>query len=211
LENVYRFFNYFTSNVGFSGLRETPRDIHHVSKLLFRNKDVFEFVKNFIRDCDTGISDIRIVEVVDPDSETKYAPVFLHEFEGQEYPVTAMVESSGTKALYRDLAAYYLALKIGGIVIADELDINLHPYLLAKIVELFLSEETNATGAQLIFSTHNTEIMDQLGRYRTYLVNKEENQSFAYRLDEVPGDILRNDRPISPAYKDAKVGGVPRL
>jgi hypothetical protein len=211
LDNVYQFFKFFTSNVGFSGLREVPRDIHQVSKILYNNSDVFEFVKTFISECDTGISDIKIAEVVDPDAETRYAPIFYHEVDGQQHPVPAMVESSGTKALYRDLAGYYVGLKMGGIVIADELDINLHPYLLAKIVDLFLDDETNNNGAQLIFSTHNTEILDHLGRYRTYLVNKKENQSFAYRLDEIPGDILRNDRPVSPAYRDARVGGVPQL
>jgi hypothetical protein len=61
---------------------------------------------------------------------------------------------------------------------------------------------------QLLFTTHNTEIMDILGRYRTYLVQKVDNESFAYRLDEVPGDILRNDRPISPAYNDGKIGAL---
>jgi hypothetical protein len=43
------------------------------------------------------------------------------------------------------------------------------------------------------------------------LVNKEDNESFAYRLDEIPGDILRNDRPILPAYNDGKIGGIPKL
>ena len=211
LGQIYTFFKMVTSNVTFSGLREEPRDIPFVSKFLHGNPEVFKFVKDFIKECDTGISDIDIIEVVDPDRETRYAPVFTHEHNGKAHPIIAMVESSGTKALYRDLATYHLALKYGSIVIADELDINLHPYLLSKIVDLFVDEETNPNGAQLIFSSHNTEIMDQLGRYRTYLVNKDENESFAYRLDDVPGDILRNDRAISPAYRDGKIGGVPRL
>lgn len=211
LSEIYRFFKMVISNVTFAGLREELREIPRVSKFLYNNPDVFEFVKNFIKECDTGISDIDIVEVVDPDSETRYAPVFVHEHNGKSHPVVAIVESSGTKALYRDLATYHLALQYGGIVIADELDINLHPYLLSKIIDLFIDEETNPNGAQLIFSSHNTEIMDQLGRYRTYLVNKDDNESFAYRLDDVPGDVLRNDRAISPAYRDGKIGGVPRL
>jgi hypothetical protein len=63
----------------------------------------------------------------------------------------------------------------------------------------------------MIFTTHDTDIIDLLGRYRTYIVNKDENESYVYRLDELPGDMLRNDRPISPAYKDGKIGGKPRL
>ena len=42
-------------------------------------------------------------------------------------------------------------------------------------------------------------------------VNKEKNESYLYRLDEIDGDIIRNDRPLSPVYKAGKIGGVPKL
>lgn len=208
---AWDFFNFIQTNVSFAGLRESIPDINKVSKFLFDNPEIFKFVKSFICECDNGISDIEIIPIEDPDNQTKYSPVFIHKHNGKPHPVTAITESSGTKALYRNLASYYIALKFGKLVIEDEIDRNLHPFLLSKIIDLFLNEETNPDGAQLIFSTHNTEVMDQLGRYRTYLVNKVENQSFAYRLDEIPGDILRNDRAISPSYKSGKIGGVPRL
>ncbi|PTT56329.1 abortive infection protein, partial [Aeromonas sp. HMWF014] len=70
---------------------------------------------------------------------------------------------------------------------------------------------TNTNQSQIIFTTHNSEIIDFLGRYRTYIVEKTENESFAYRLDEISGDILRNDRPILPIYNSGKIGGVPKL
>jgi hypothetical protein len=76
---------------------------------------------------------------------------------------------------------------------------------------LFLDPETNPNNAQLLFTTHDSEILNGLGRYRTYLVNKVDNECFAYRLDEIPGDILRNDRPILPAYNEGKIGGIPKL
>jgi hypothetical protein len=43
------------------------------------------------------------------------------------------------------------------------------------------------------------------------LVNKENTESYCYRLDEIPSDILRNDRLISPAYNQGKIGGVPKI
>ena len=69
----------------------------------------------------------------------------------------------------------------------------------------------NQLGAQLLFSAHDADILDICGKYRTCLVNKDNNASYVYRLDELPGDILRNDRPISPLYKEGRIGGVPRL
>ncbi|MEA1911137.1 MAG: ATP-binding protein, partial [Spirochaetota bacterium] len=77
--------------------------------------------------------------------------------------------------------------------------------------ELFTDESINTEDAQLLFTTHNSKIMDVLGKYRTILVNKEENESYLYRLDELPGDLIRNDRPIEPIYRSGKVGGVPKV
>jgi uncharacterized protein len=53
--------------------------------------------------------------------------------------------------------------------------------------------------------------MDTLSKYRTILISKEENESYLYRLDEIQGDILRNDRAISSIYKAGKIGGVPKV
>jgi hypothetical protein len=53
--------------------------------------------------------------------------------------------------------------------------------------------------------------MDYLGKYRVVFVNKEDNESFLYRLDELPGDLLRNDRSIEGVYNTGKIGGRPKL
>ncbi|NOR79400.1 MAG: hypothetical protein GQ529_00990, partial [Methyloprofundus sp.] len=78
-----------------------------------------------------------------------------------------------------------------------------------RILDLFLNDESNPKGAQFIFTAHNTEIIDWLGKYRTILVNKEDNESYCYRLDEITGSMIRNDRSIIPLYLDGKIGGIP--
>ena len=50
-------------------------------------------------------------------------------------------------------------LKEGGVLIIDEFDARLHPLLTKKIVQLFNSTETNEKGAQLIFATHDTNLL----------------------------------------------------
>ena len=62
----------------------------------------------------------------------------------------------------------------------------------------------------MIFTTHNRDILDALGKHKTILVNKEDNESYSYKLDELPGNLVRNDRPISPIYNSGKIGGVPK-
>lgn len=93
----------------------------------------------------------------------------------------------------------------------DEFDIYLHPLILPALLNLFIDEKFNKKNSQLIFTTHNSQIMDIIGKYRTVLLNKEDGESYGYRLDEIRGDLVRNDRPISPIYNSGKIGGVPKI
>lgn len=211
LDDLYSSFESTISNVSYSGLAEIPHKISVIAEFLKEQKPTFDFVKKFISSCDTGISNIDIVEVKNEQGEQVQVPVFVHKVDGKEKPITEYTESSGTKALFRNLPSYHLVLATGGLLIMDEFDTHLHPHILPKLIELFLDPKINKRDAQIIFSSHDAEILNVLGRYRTYLVNKVDNESFAYRLDEIPGDVLRNDRPILPAYNDGKIGGIPRL
>jgi AAA15 family ATPase/GTPase len=213
LEPVIKFFSNIVSNVGYEGHRErTFLHIDSVSKMCYKNPEALNFAVDFIRTCDIGISNIKIEEQDIPGEEAKrYTPYFFHIVDNVEIPIRPSTESNGTKQLFRSLFAYQLVLATGGVLVLDEFDVYLHPHILPKLVAFFAEPEKNPKGAQLLFTTHSLEIIDYSGRYRTYLVNKDENVSFAFRLDEIPGDILRNDRSIIPAYREGRIRGVPRL
>jgi AAA15 family ATPase/GTPase len=209
LKNIYRSFNQIISNVSFDGY-SADDDVRHLSitKFYSKNKAIFKAVKTVVNSCDTGVDDIQIETSKDKDGEITYYPIFMHKVDGKLKKLGYSLESSGTKALYNQIAAYILVLRSGGILILDEFDNYLHPHLLPLILNLYLDPEVNKRNAQLIFTTHNTEIIDYLGKYRMVLINKEKNESFGYRLDEIPGDMIRNDRPIVPLYDAGKIGGV---
>ncbi len=159
--------------------------------------------------------DIEIQETTRPDGEREFFPVFLHEVESIDDPLrrrlTAWDESSGTMALFRRLHLYWAVLSVGGVLVMDEFDIHCHNMLLPVLVGLFLDPETNLKNAQFIFTAHSTEIIDFLGKYRVVLVGKDSGESFCYRLDEIPGDLIRNDRSIAALYREGKIGGVPKI
>lgn len=212
LSDVYCFFDSITYNVSYGGLVEHLPDINQISKVLYHNEEMFNFTKDIIVASDTGVSDIVIRQKDDQETgKVIYTPLFIHEVSGELYPLPIFAVSSGTKSLFSQLGKYQFALKFGGVLCIDEFDINLHPHILPKLIGLFDCPENNPKNAQLIFTTHNSEIMEYMGKYRTYLVEKENNECFAYRLDEIPSDILRNDRAILPAYNSGKLGGVPVL
>lgn len=216
LNDLYRFFIGIVTNVNYLGLKDlelTSDNIEKISEFYINNEVAFNFAKNIIITSDLGISDIHIRERINDAGEKTYYPVFSHAIADYdvEFNLTSHDESSGTKSLYIKLYLYWLVLEYGGTLALDEFDLNCHPFILPKLLNLFESKETNKLGAQFIFTSHITEVLDKLGKYRTYLVNKESNESYCYRLDEIGGDILRNGRPISPLYNEGKIGGVPKL
>ncbi|MCL1065856.1 ATP-binding protein [Shewanella olleyana] len=205
----------FLSNVSYvDGMIETDTEIvddSWISKVYHENKTTFDFMKNILVESDIGIDNIEIAETIKKDGATEYYPVFIYEIGDMKERMMLYEQSSGTKTLYRQLFLYAWTLSSGGVLILDEFDKHLHSLMLPRILELFLDPEKNTKGAQFIFTAHNTEVMDYLGKYRTLLTQKDEKESFAYKLDEISGSLVRNDRKISPLYLSGKVGGVPRI
>lgn len=208
---VYDFFDGFITNVGYKGLQHDFLDNSTLSKFYSANPELLKFVKNQIKKFDTGITDIKIESFINDKNDKVFFPVFSHTVDNLIKPLQYNVQSSGTKSLYQYLVFYYMTLQRGSILALDEFDINLHPDILPHLVELFENSKDNPKRSQLLFTTHNTEVIDIMGKYRTYLFNKENGASYCYRLDELGNNVIRNDRPISPLYRAGKLGGVPRI
>lgn len=214
LRNVFNFFAFFLINVnyiGLSGAIMNALNYNEITKKYSEDAALFEFMKDVIVSSDIGIKDIIIVDRKNEKDETIYHPMFVHEDDEKDFLLTIYDESSGTQQLYKMMYLFWLTLRTGGVLALDEFDIHLHSLMLPKIIELFADENINELNAQFIFTAHNTEIIDSLGKYRTILVNKERNESYCYRVDELPGGLVRNDRKIAPLYVRGKIGGVPVL
>jgi hypothetical protein len=215
IDIIYNLFEKIVTNVHELGKvdnRDMFLDESAVSKIYFENQSFLDAVTHFLQKADIGISSIEILEKKNEKiGKVRYFPIFNYNIIGNESFLTYYEQSSGTQSLYLQLHYYISILKMGGVLALDEFDINLHPDLLSMLLDLFEDKEANPNNAQLILTTHNYDVMDRLGKYKTVLVNKEENESFLYRLDEIPGDIIRNDRPISPIYNANKIGGKPKI
>ncbi len=211
IEPIYKFFFNVSGNVWRYGLVKGSNPNYDITtEFYFKNPEYLKFIESYLKKFDTGISSIDI-RPYDSEKGKTYLPIFGHTVKGELKYLPYAGQSGGTQELYSILRDYKGALEMGGILLLDEFDMNLHPDILPYLVELFDNPETNPKGAQLIFSTHNTEIIDSMGKYRTYLFNKDDGESFCYRLDELDSTLIRNDRPISPLYKAGRIGGMPRI
>ncbi len=90
-------------------------------------------------------------------------------------PLTLTEQSSGTRSWLGLLSAALGALASGGMLIVDELNASLHPHLSARLMTLFRDPETNPSGAQLLFTTHDATLLDEdtLGRDEIWFIEKD--------------------------------------
>ena len=122
-------------------------------------------------------------------------------------------ESSGTNKIIDLSGPVFDTLKDGGVLVIDELDAKLHPLLTLSIVRLFQSQEINKNGAQLIFATHDTNILSicNLRRDQIYFVEKNKiGSSDLYSLVEYNKDgKVRKDRSFEKDYINGRYGAIP--
>ncbi len=215
IDAINKFYNFFFMKLicNSDGFKLLDNMFTHEEITKYYNDDskMFKFCIDFLKESDLGIENIIIEEKLNSDDKKVYIPVFHYKTSSGEKNLFYQHQSGGVKKLYKSLFLYFLALSGGGIAVIDELDLHIHPHLVPKLFDLFDDKTINTKNAQLIFTSHLTEIIDTMGKYRTYIIEKEENESFAYRLDEIENPPIRNDRPISPLYKKGLLGGVPKI
>ena len=128
-----------------------------------------------------------------------------------------LMESEGTQQVISLSGPLFSALKNGTLLLVDELDIRLHPMLTRSIVQLFMNRSTNPNGAQLICTTHDTNLLDlaYLRRDQIWFTEKDRTESSdLYSLVEFKdgrGVRVRNDSSIEKDYIEGRYGAIPFL
>ncbi len=123
-------------------------------------------------------------------------------------------ESDGTKKLFdiAGLLLHALNIEVSGLIILDEIDSNFHPSLLIRLISLFNDPTVNKSNVQLLFTSHDTNLMNPslMRRDQFYFAEKEKNEGTRlYSLSELKG--IRNDADFAKQYLAGFYGGVPVL
>ncbi|QEC72816.1 AAA family ATPase [Arachidicoccus ginsenosidivorans] len=123
-------------------------------------------------------------------------------------------ESAGANKLFNISGPMFDVLNGGGVLVVDELDDSLHPLLTLAVTKLFNSKEFNRNNAQLVFATHDTNLL-YYGNYRRdqiYFVEKDQyGASDMYALVEYKeeGKTIRKDRSFEKDYIEGRYGAIP--
>lgn len=126
-------------------------------------------------------------------------------------------ESSGTNKLFDLISFVYSHLLNGHILIIDELDAKLHPILTRKLISLFNNKETNPRNAQLIFATHDTNLLSTkiFRRDQIWFTEKDRTEATdLYSLvefEEPDGKKLMNGQSIEKNYINGRYGAIPYI
>lgn len=123
-------------------------------------------------------------------------------------------ESAGTQRLFEiaGLLMRAFSMNRGGLIILDEIDSNFHPYFVMKIVKMFNDPTLNRSNCQLLFSSHDTNLLDPniLRRDQIYFTEKAVDESTRlYSLADLKG--IRNDADFAKQYLAGFYGAVPLL
>ena len=130
-------------------------------------------------------------------------------FGSTEIPFRESQESAGTLIWFGLLGQVLHAIEDGSTLCVDELDSSLHPLLAAEIVRYFNDPKRNSNGAQLIFNTHDTNLLDAtlLRRDQVWFVEKDRaGSSHLYPLTDFKP---RRHENLERGYLQGRYGAIP--
>ena len=119
------------------------------------------------------------------------------------------LESDGTKIFFEFLGPILVTLKEGKVLVVDELHNHLHPLMTRFIISLFHNETINKNNAQLIFTTHETSILDEeiFRKDQIYFCEKQNKATKIYSLSDFKG--LRENIDYEKSYLLGRFGALP--
>lgn len=231
-EFARRIIQWFDEDVEFYDMHRNrvieEKTLEDAAKALRKNRDFAETFTRLIRDADTGIQELRVTDeialqlvtdeserTVEVKEQTRPSLTFRHTSEdGSETYFRRQSESSGTLRFTALLAAILQPGHRRRLVCIDELSASLHSDLVCRLVQIVHSSQFNQLGSQLLFTTHDTHLIDPsriLRRDQITFCGKDRfGRSATVRMDEFQ-DTARSDANLAKQYLDGRFGYVPQF
>lgn len=177
-----------------------------------RNAVMRQKIVEYLSKADVGIANISAsANKEDPDNPII---LFTHtvERDGRKYNFAMNMEgeSRGTQKLYNILGHIVDALEYGKFLFVDELGFSYHPLIAQYVIEIFNDPELNLHNAQLLFTTHNTTLLnlEKMRRDQIWFVEKNDRTqtSELYPLSDYSP---RKNENIERGYLLGRYGAIP--
>lgn len=183
-----------------------------VVRWLYSHPDNMRMLSEFLAFADTGVTDFRLEKRNDRVEVSGLHGLYK---DGEDIGVSDLPlkeESFGTRALFIIGCDIIQSLQNGCPFFVDEMDSGLHSHITQLIVEIFRNKRINRNNAQLIFTTHDVNLLDQITTRKDQIWFTEKDK---YGVSEIFSlsdfSDVREDTPFSKWYLNNKFGGVPSL
>ena len=204
--------------------RNSISDAYGLDAEQLRDETYRAAIASMLRVADFGIQSLSIREmdgspaaaVMIPSKADTYANIdavhVVQDKNGNQIPYTLNMteESDGTNSYFKLVGVVKEILDQGSLLVADEMDAHLHPLLTKHLVSLFNSTELNPNGAQLIFTSHNTNLLDLDVFRRDQIWFTEKDEKFAATdLFSLYDFSIRKDAKVEKGYLIGRYGAIP--
>jgi AAA15 family ATPase/GTPase len=127
-----------------------------------------------------------------------------------QYILPLHEESDGSRRLLNLLPLLYKMKEKGAVIVIDELERSLHPILAHKFIEFF-QQSVESAPSQLVFTTHETTLLDPDILRRDSIWFTEKDQAGATSLYSLSDFKVRKDLKLRKHYLQGRFGAVPFL
>ena len=128
----------------------------------------------------------------------------------KRYTLLLGQESIGTQRFFSRIGLWIEAIDCGAVLVVDEIEASMHPLLTRHLIEMIQDQTINQNHAQLIFTTHDTGLLDLklLRRDQIWFAEKDEKsmQTDIYALTEFSP---RKEENIARGYLQGRYGAIP--
>lgn len=221
-------FDFLTEKLGVIMSYEQVNNYSYNMYSKDKDNKLRDFALGFLKKADFNIDDYKVTEekmtedILNrvPDTFRSIIPLnsslfkvsTVHEIHGHKYEFDINEESLGTQVIFSFIPVLKDVLDNGKVLIYDEFDKSLHPFIVKYLVEIFNNPEVNKNGAQLIFNTHDTNLLNLeiLRRDQIWFAEKnpDDGSSAIYPLDDFSVRKLEN---VEKGYLLGRYGAIPFL
>lgn len=225
IEDVKNVFHWFmeTEVINFGNISFEFFVERSLPKVDFDNEKEYGRFVEFLESIDVGIKGIRkeriSTEGIEDESKFEKYKIYTQHLNidtGKIEEIPLHEESSGTikmMGLYRFVSE---AIENGRTLFVDEMDAKLHPLLTRYLINLFQNEEHNKKGAQLIFTTHDTNTLtnELFRRDQIWFVEKDNrgiSELFSLSEYKIGNHKVRKDASYNKDYLGGRYGAIPNI
>jgi AAA15 family ATPase/GTPase len=226
-------YDWFLSGIHFIMDDDRRRHLLHHTVRGFDKPEMRAAILALLKGADLGVCDVAVSSEVLPELARELLEVLAKDDQQmrdfiQKHPTIPRIalkhsigsgaeslelplehESRGTQALLALSGSVLRALNDGTTLCIDELEASLHPVIGIQIVSLFSSAETNPNGAQLIFNTHDINLLDADVLRRDQVWFTEKAKDGATTLYPLTDFKPRKEENLKRGYIQGRYGAIP--